>query len=321
MRHFPKRTIEQFYTKRRQVGIVGDAWPTFGLERCKSIAHGACFSTTEVAEVLECVLIAMMEKSQFRMGHDPIGRRPNISAELMRLGRDPLEELLEVIDAGAPHVLSNPRSRYREAYYFYFLSLDRYLREMSVAAGYSKGPKWIRRSGGRQQFSPGQRKLAKQYKQVAPFLEFDLVNCLIHSRILLDRVAGVSQSFLTGHNLPSFTSFTKHKKFFVDLREPYGLHEEYAEYIRKQTDWFEMPLLEVRDKFVVHAAHKHMRFLGYGSDHELDLVIILPDDVKTEKPLASVKWITVNALRLSYDMEKLLKWMCQYGLAALKRKA
>jgi len=155
---------------------------------------------------------------------------------------------------------------------------------------------------------------------MAPFLEYDLVNCLLHSRILLDRVAGLSQSFLTGQTLPSFTSFTKHKKFFTNLTAPYGPHQEYAEYVRKQTDWFEMPLLEVRDKFLVHAAYKHMRSLGYESEHELGLFLIVPDDAKSETPLASIKIIRVNALRLSYDMDKFLKWVCQYGLAALKRK-
>jgi hypothetical protein len=83
-----------------------------------------------------------------------------------------------------------------------------------------------------------------------------------------------------------------------------------------------MPLKEVRDKFVVHAAPKHMRFLGYrypSGEYELDLNILLPVGDDPEKPLAKTNWITVNALRLSYDIESFLIWFCQYSLAALKR--
>ncbi|MFZ0884806.1 MAG: hypothetical protein WAN14_15515 [Candidatus Acidiferrales bacterium] len=272
--------------------------------------------STEAGKALEW--IEMDPNPDIVLGHAPIGRRANIRLELRRLRRDPLGELVEAIDGDESPLLGNPRTRYQDAYCFYYLSLDRYLHEMSVAARYSRGPD--RRSGGRQKFNPAQRKLAAQQKQVARFYEYDLVNCLIHSRILLDRVAGISQSFLTGAKLPSFTSFSKHKKFFADLTAPYGLHEEYAQYIRTQTDWFEMPLREVRDKFVVHAAPKHMRFLGYSGgrgEHELDLNIILPDD---KRSLAAVKVISVNALRLAYDMDAFLKWVCQYGLKALHQK-
>ena len=100
---------------------------------------------------------------------------------------------------------------------------------------------------------------------------------------------------------------------------PYEAHEEYAQYIRNETDWFEMRLKAVRDKFVVHAAPKHMRFLGYpAGGYELDLNIILPDGEDSQKPLAKVKLISVNALRLSYDIEKFLKWFCRYALTALR---
>jgi hypothetical protein len=162
--------------------------------------------------------------------------------------------------------------------------------------------------------------LAEQRKQVAPFLEYDLVNCVIHTRILLDRVAALSRSFLTGQRLPSFTSFSDHKKFFTKLSVPYGAHEAYAEHIGNRTDWFDMPLKEVRDKFVVHSSPNHMRLLGYpDGGYELDLNIILPDGESGEKTPAKIRVIRVNALRLSYDVEAFLNWFSDYGLAALKK--
>src|SRR5271166_3993264 len=137
-----------------------------------------------------------MKKPEFMLGHDPIGCRPNVREELLRLRRDPLEQMLRFVRSGTPSIYSNDRTRYQAAYEFYCLSFARYLREMSVAARYAKGPQWVRRSGGTRKYSADQRRLAEQRNQVAPFLEYDLVNCVIHTRILLDRVAALSRSFL-----------------------------------------------------------------------------------------------------------------------------
>ena len=257
----------------------------------------------------------MDDKSQFLLGHEPIGGRPNVQREIQRIRRDPLGPLLDRIDGDATQVLSTPRTRYRDAYNLYCLSVSRYLKEMSVAARHSLGPYLVRRAGGK--CTNAQRKLVDEYKKIAPFLELDLVNCLIHSRILMDRVTGVSQSFLRCSKLPSFTSFNDHKKFFRVLTTPYGTHEEYADYIRTRTNWFDMPLRAARDKFVVHAAPRHMRVLGYRSNYELEFGLLVPTNPKSPAPLASVQWIAVNILRLSYDLEKFLNWFSSYGLHAL----
>jgi hypothetical protein len=259
-----------------------------------------------------------MVKADFMLGHEPMGSRVNIREELKRLREDPLGPLLQRLGAAQFRILSDDRTRYQDAYWFYYLSLDRYLREMSVAARYSKGAYWVRKAGGKQGYTPSQRKIAAEYNRIAPFLEYDLVNCLIHARILLDRVASLARTFITGKNLPSFTSFNDHKRFFTRLTTPYGDHEAYAKYIRERTDWFDMPLKAVRDQFVVHASPRHMRFLGYpNGGYELDLTIILPDSDDPEKPLAKVKVISVNALRLSADIKEFLQWFCKYGLAVL----
>jgi len=78
-----------------------------------------------------------------------------------------------------------------------------------------------------------------------------------------------------------------------------------------------MPLKAVRDKFVVHSSPKHMRFLGYpDGGYELHLNILLPNDPNADRCLAETRMITVNPLRLSYDVEAFLKWFCSYGVAA-----
>lgn len=108
---------------------------------------------------------------------------------------------------------------------------------------------------------PQLRVIADKYSEIAPYTELEIVNCLIHARILLDRLTALSSRFLTGGNRPSFKSFSDHKKFFLKLREPYGEHESHADYVRRGTSWFEMPLKEVRDNCAVHSAPKHMRFV------------------------------------------------------------
>jgi hypothetical protein len=144
---------------------------------------------------------------------------------------------------------------------------------------------------------------------------------LIHGRILLDRAIALSRHFLTGQTLPSFWSFNEHKKFFARLSTPFGGHEEYACYIRQHTNWFDMPLKFVRDKFVVHTGPKHMRFWGYPmGGFELDLTIMLPDAIDSEKPFSRVKVVRVNALRLSYDIGEFLTWYNDYGVRSISEK-
>ncbi|MHC4398192.1 MAG: hypothetical protein ACYTG0_00775 [Planctomycetota bacterium] len=261
----------------------------------------------------------MADFAFFLLGHEPLGRRANVRKELARIKKDPLQPLLAALGHDGIHVFTDDLTRYVQAYWFYYLSMDRYLCEMSVAARYSRGPAWVRRSGGKQKYTEAERKLADEYNATARFLEYDLVNCLIHTRILLDRTISISRRFLSFARLPSFTSFNDHKKFFLRLAEAFGQHEDYAEYIRTKTDWFEMPIKAVRDKFVVHASPKHMRFMGCpNGGYELDLNIHVPDAPDGEKPFSKIKVIRLNAVRMSYDIETFLLWFNAYGLAALK---
>lgn len=254
-----------------------------------------------------------MKQEEHLISHDALEKRPNIRIELRRIRRDPLEPLVHALEKGKRGLLSNERTRYSDAYYSYYLSFERFLPEMSLAARFSKGPYWVRRTGG--SYTRSQRKLAKKYNSVERFLEFDLINCIIHSRILLDRVASLSRSFLMRPPLPSFTSFSDHKKFFSKLKSPYGKHETHAGYVRSKTEWFDVLLKEVRDKFVVHAAPCHMRFLGYVSDSpDLSLTIVVPHSEETGK----LKVISVSPLQLSHDIEKFLKWFCRYALSAIR---
>lgn len=252
----------------------------------------------------------------FPLGHRPMGKRPNVRKEIARLKRDPLDPFLSQLGEEHSPILSSDISRYRDAYTLYFLAMRRFLENMSVVARYMNGAHYKRKNGGA--YTPHEKKIAARYNELAPYTEFDITNCLLYARILLDRVASLSRRFLPTGQSPSFTSFSDHKKFFQKQSKPYAAHEKYAEYIRKETDWFEMPLKEVRDKFVVHSAPKHMRFVGLPNSFEVELVIIRADGVPPEKPLTRSTPVIVNALRMSYQIESFLDWYAAYALSATR---
>jgi hypothetical protein len=259
-----------------------------------------------------------MEESEWILGHKPVERRLNIGKELKRFRHDPLDQFIRVFDQRSDfHFMQNEFTRYREAYYFYYLSLKRFLPEMSIAVRWRNGPYFVLKYGGK--YTPTQRRLADQYNKISQFLEFDCFSCLLYARMLLDRTIALSRHFLKGGKLPSFTSFNEHKKFFQKLNQPYGKHEEYAEHMRANTAWFDLPVKLIRDKFLVHAGPQHMRIFGYPAiGYEYDLIVLLPSGPDPDKPLAQVKSITLSIPRLARDIEEFLTWFCRYGIKTIK---
>jgi hypothetical protein len=236
---------------------------------------------------------------------------------MIRIRRDPLEAWLKKMNAPVNDIVSSDFSRYADAYHYYFLAMGRVLQHLSIAARYRDGAHYARKYN--RKYTPHERRIAEQYNASRHYLEFDMANCLIHTRILLDRVASLSRHFLQLPQLPSFHSFSDHKKFFERQTGLLPAHEEYAKYIREKTGWFEMPLKEVRDKFVVHSAPKHMAFLGFGEHNEGEWLIMLPDAQPPEKSFSKVRMITVNPLRMSYDIEQFLSWYGGYAGKLVKR--
>lgn len=176
-----------------------------------------------------------MSKPNWILGNEPVPERLNVKAELKRFRENPVLPLLLVIKAlpeeNSPRILENEVSRYLEAYEFYYLSLERFIPEMSIALRWDRGLRWVRGRG--RKYTPTQRKLADRYHAVKKFIVYDFFNCLLHARILLDRLTPLSRYFLDpiDGQQPSFTSFNKHRQFFKGLKSPFGRHEEYAAYI------------------------------------------------------------------------------------------
>lgn len=248
-------------------------------------------------------------------GFAPVERRLHVREELRRLRRNPLKPLLRSLGAaaGEGRIHMTELGRCAIAYEFYFQSLARFLPEMSVVLRWRLGPYFARKY--RVPYTPGQAKLARRYHEIAPYVEMDLVNCVIHARALMDHVAPLSRRFLPNRGLP-VRSFHAHRDFFVKRTEPFGDHEEYAEYMRTRTLWFD-DLREIRDKFFVHPGPEHLRVFGVPSgDSEAGMAILTGNASDPRRQDA----VLVSVPRLARQIDDFLRWFSNYGLRALESR-
>lgn len=254
--------------------------------------------------------------SDWASGHLGPRARINVRDSIRELRQDPLLPLMAALGGADVRILEDDISRYMEAYDFYSCSVARYLEEMSVAVRWSRGPYFARKYG--EKYTEPERVLAARYNMISRYLRVDFFNCLIHARVVLDRVVALSKRFIVGQECPSFSSFNRHRRFFLNGAATCGSHDEYARYFREETDWFEMPLKIVRDKYLVHDGPRHIRAFGY-SGAELGLQIIVPQDPRSDRPLGSVNAILVSIPQLMREMRAFLVWYNDYALRAISR--
>jgi hypothetical protein len=249
------------------------------------------------------------------LGNEPVQERLNLRKELAQFRCPLLTVLILRVDPEAFSFFDRSNAaRCAEAFSLYYLSLERFLTYISLAARWERSLRWKK---GRS-LSPRERELSKRYHTLSRYMTLDFYNYLLYARILCDRVISLARSFLDENPRPSFTSFADHKKFFGRLTSPYGRHERYAEYFRGNTPWFDMPLKPVRDKFIVHAGPPHMRFFGYesGSFSDLTMAIAVPVG-RLSNGLAAQQLISVSIRRLARDIDDFLRWFADYGLNCL----
>lgn len=261
---------------------------------------------------------------EWLFGHKPLDRHLNVRKELQRLHHDPLESFLELArDGREQSLLRDDFEAYEQAYHFYYLSLSRFLPASSLAWRCRSRESWPRKPGGTFK-SLYHQKLGTQYAKALPFILYDLWNCLFHARILTDCTIRLSRLFLKAGNLPSFTSFNDHKKFFKKHLAEITEHREYAVHIAEKTEWFDIPIKLVRDKFFVHAGPKHLRFLTFpGSPRgfEIGLTIMVPTKPHEKEYLKETKLISISIPRLMVDIDAFLQWFAHYGATALRKSS
>lgn len=236
--------------------------------------------------------------------------------ELKYHRNDPLQPLIAHLSERMGEVFerSTQLQRYSLAYSNFYASLARFLPELSIAARWSQSAMIARKHSLK--YTPAERRIADKYNRVAPFLDLDFYNCLIHGRILMDRAVGFGRYYLKGGRLPSFHSFADHKRFFTNLKGSYGSHEEYARYILERTGWFESVLKITRDQYVVHSGPKHVRLFGFAGATDMNL-IILPHVPRERRRGNGVPAIIVSVPGIARKIHDLLEWMGEFGAKAL----
>lgn len=127
--------------------------------------------------------------------------------------------------------------------------------------------------------SPEELRLHDLAGRISTYLELDMESYFIFARMLMDRLAGLTRHFYgQDGDHPSFRSFSDHRKWLLKPeRIPWPRDEEYAQYIRDNTYWYETSLQIPRDKLIVHTRPEelggsHIRgifFSGRESDPRL----------------------------------------------------
>ena len=242
--------------------------------------------------------------------------RLNIRQEIRRLKVNPLLPLLtELAPREQLPLVYDDFGRCWEAYELYALSVERFYRALSLGARWRNGAYYARKY--RMKYSPNERRVADRFRDVRRFLVLDFFNCLIHARILMDRTVGVARYFLPAADRPSLTSFSDHKRFFLRRKSAYGSFDDYAEYFRAKTDWFDQ-LKDVRDRILVHQGPRHWRYFGYPlGGPDLELVIGHPKD--QEKVFAQFDVTVVSIRDLARDVDTFLRWFAERGIRAHRK--
>ena len=258
-----------------------------------------------------------MKNKNWIKGHEWKGKaKINIKKQLHKIGIPPLGPLISYLrrDQSLTLMFQNEYTKHFQAYGFYYLSIERFLKSMSITRRWNNSCHWARRNA--EKYTDQLKKIASQYNKVRPYLELDFFNCLIHARILLDRSISIRRYFINEKKLPSFTSYNHHKKFFTRMRKRYGKHEEYAKYVREKTAWFDVPLKLIRDKYLVHSGPKHLQIFGWPNTYELDLTILpIKNDEDSKREV-----IVISIIQLIEDIDVFLNWLCNYGLKSSKNR-
>jgi hypothetical protein len=249
------------------------------------------------------------------VGHKPVTDRLNVYNESRRFSADPLADFLATLSDDNAALFHGDVGRYAQAFSWYALCLARTLQHCSVSR---RCDRELRYHPVILKYSPRQVQIARSRKSIGPFQELDYQNLIIHACILLDRVIALSRRFLRASNLPSFTSFAQHKEFLRKHPDRLDVNfRDYAQHVSAATDWFEIPLKVLRDKYLMHSSERHMTFFGWSVDRQWDLEMttIISASRGQTKLLERVKWIRFSPRRLARDVETFLSWFGKYACA------
>ena len=251
------------------------------------------------------------------LGHKAIYDSLNVQNEIKRFTQDPLVGLINMIGDDDSEFLKGDIGRYQQAFSWYSLCLCRAIEHISLCRRVNSE---LRYHPSNPKYSPRQKQIALKRKKTGQYIELDYQNLIIHAYILIDRTIALSRRFFDGGDLPSFTSFNKHKQFLEKKPEALGKrHIEYVQYVTNKTDWHSIPLKVLRDKYLMHSSERHMLYFGWGeSNWDLEMITIIAAKHNQNKLLEKVKCITFTPRRLARDVEQFLLWFAEYGKESVK---
>jgi len=248
------------------------------------------------------------------VGHRPVTKSLNLRNEMRRFRTDPLARYVESIADKQAMRFRGDTGRYSQGFAWYSLCLGRTLEHCSVVRRWNSELRW---HPAAVKYSPRRQAISAKQREIGPYQDLDYQNLIIHACILLDRTIALSRRFLSGTNLPSFTSFAKHKDFLKKNRSAFRrTHSEYVDHIATRTDWFEVPLKVLRDKYLMHSAERHFSFFGWSGpgNWDLEMITTIAQRADQESPISQGKCIIFTPRRLARDMESLLSWFSDYAI-------
>ncbi len=236
------------------------------------------------------------EHPDFVFGHESVAEPLNVKRELSKYYINPLESNLVKFQKEET-ILLDEINRFRQSYDWYILSLERVICATSVARRAQQELRYLSRN---RQYSARRKIISHKYREMSKYMELDFQNLIFHSCLVLNRSLTASRPLFSSGKQPSFTSFSKHREFFKINRFENSSLNMYADYMQNDTAWFDIPLLLLRDKYLMHAIDPHMAFLGWPDNWNLELCIVIPIKAK----LDNIKVIRFNPRRLARDIHQ-----------------
>ena len=225
----------------------------------------------------------MIEEDEVHLGLQPIDRPLVPWRELRPLRRNALRRvILKHRDSRPLEILRDELERFLHADEQFFLTAARTLVGMKDAL-------WLDARDSDERFSPFEAARARSCQR---YFAHDCLCLLIHARILCDRALPMLRMAEPTLQI-SLTSFQDHRqKLLSGAALPRSL-ARWADYVRTQTQWFRL-VKDLRDDFLVHQGPRHMLSFGQRTDHDIELIVMIPRDPRSSKPLANIRALTLS---------------------------
>lgn len=225
----------------------------------------------------------MIEQDAVHLGLQPIDRPLVPWRELRPLRGNALRRaILQHRDARRLAVLRDELDRFLQADEHFFLAAARTLVGMKHAL-------WLDAQDSDAGLSPPQAARARACQR---YFAHDCFSLLIHARIVCDRALPALRLAESTLQI-SLTSFHDHRRKLMSGAALPERLARWVEYVRTRTEWFRL-VKDLRDDFLVHQGPRHMLSFGQRSDHDIEVVVIIPTDPSGPRPLADIRALTLS---------------------------